>query len=155
MISPDKPVFSIDVTTFVWQGFLQEATTKWAINDFAAPDGLVQAKVDAVTGLKPTAGEPRRSTSGSSPARSRRTACPRGCAAQAVLDLAGIYEGRFNNWMTADLDWIDPRPDGPGHGRRRQPDADRVLLQRRVPAVRAVVGRARRGPRLRGCPARR
>ena len=56
MSTPKKPVFSIDVTTFVWQGFMDEATKKWAINDFKDPGGITKAKIDPFTGAKPGPG---------------------------------------------------------------------------------------------------
>ena len=36
--SPSDPLFSIDVTTYVWQGFLQEATKSWSINGVPASE---------------------------------------------------------------------------------------------------------------------
>ena len=49
------PLFSIDVATYEWQGFLQEASAKWPVTDFTPPaDGLVQAKIDPFTGLLAT-----------------------------------------------------------------------------------------------------
>jgi hypothetical protein len=113
VISPNKPVFSIDVTTFMWQGFMKEATAKWAIDDFAQPDGLVQVKVDAFTGLRPTAGA--RSIDewfigGTEP----KDGVPEGMCGQDVLNLNGIWEGKFKNWVTADLDWIARAEKGPG-----------------------------------------
>src|SRR6185369_2615492 len=40
------PLFSIDVTTYVWQGFMEEATKGWKINAFKAPNNLERASVD-------------------------------------------------------------------------------------------------------------
>ena len=37
--------------TYVWQGFMEEATKGWSINGFKAPDGLEHASVDPWTGL--------------------------------------------------------------------------------------------------------
>ncbi|MFI5262332.1 MAG: transglycosylase domain-containing protein [Candidatus Limnocylindrales bacterium] len=51
--TPRNPLFSIDVTTFVWQGFMQEATKAWKVDQFTQPSGIVSAKVDAYSGLKP------------------------------------------------------------------------------------------------------
>ena len=45
------PLFSIDVSTFVWQGFLDKVTKGWAVNDFRRPDGLVEKTVDPFTGV--------------------------------------------------------------------------------------------------------
>ena len=50
-------VFSIDVSTFVWQGFVQEASAEWEITNFERPaDGLTQVAIDPFTGLLPAAG---------------------------------------------------------------------------------------------------
>ena len=38
----------------MWQGFMDEATKTWPIQDFARPGGLVNADVDAWSGGKPT-----------------------------------------------------------------------------------------------------
>ena len=55
--TPQRPLFSIDVTTHVWQGFLDEATTGWSINSFKRPDdGLVVVAVDPWTGLRAAPG---------------------------------------------------------------------------------------------------
>jgi membrane peptidoglycan carboxypeptidase len=111
--TPARPVFSIDVTTFVWQGFLQEATKAWAVNDFAKPDGLVQAKIDAFTGLKPRAGDPTLDE-WYIPGTEPKDAIAAGDCGRAVLDSPGVYENRFKNWMTADLDWLNRARFGPG-----------------------------------------
>jgi peptidoglycan glycosyltransferase len=111
--TPGKPVFSIDVTTYVWQGFLQEATKAWAVNDFARPEGLVQAKIDAFTGLKPQPGAKTVDEwfiTGTAP----QDTIPIGACGQAVLDSPGIHEHDHANWMTADLDWLNRAKRGPG-----------------------------------------
>jgi membrane peptidoglycan carboxypeptidase len=48
-----SPLFSIDVTTFVWQGFMDEATKAWKVDQFAQPAGIVTATVDAFSGMAP------------------------------------------------------------------------------------------------------
>jgi membrane peptidoglycan carboxypeptidase len=111
--TPQKPVFSIDVTTFVWQGFLQEATAKWAINDFARPDGLNQVKIDAFTGLQPRAGGPT-VEEWFLPGTEPKASVPEGACGQAVLDLPGIFEAKYRNWLTADIDWLNRAKRGPG-----------------------------------------
>lgn len=111
--TPGKPVFSIDVTTYVWQGFLQEATKAWTVNDFSKPDGLVQAKIDAFTGLKPLAGDPT-INEWYIPGTEPKDAIAAGDCGQAVLASPGVYENRFKNWMTADLDWLNRAKFGPG-----------------------------------------
>ena len=115
--TPGQPVFSIDVTTYVWQGFLQEATKKWAVNDFAKPDGLVQVKIDAFTGLKPQPGAKtvdewyiKTNDADTTP----KDTIPVGACGQAVLDSPGVYEHNYKNWMTADLDWLNRAKFGPG-----------------------------------------
>jgi len=49
--TPEAPLFSIEVSTYVWQGFLQEVSATWPETDFTPPDGLVQAEVDPWTGF--------------------------------------------------------------------------------------------------------
>ncbi len=109
----NRPVFSIDVTTYVWQGFMDEASKKWAIDDFQPPDGLAKAKVDPFTGLQPSPGGPS-IDEWFIPGTEPQGGVPAGACGQAVLDLPGIYEGRFKNWVTADLDWIARAQKGPG-----------------------------------------
>jgi hypothetical protein len=106
-------VFSIDVTTFVWQGFLQEASRKWAVNDFKAPGGLTRAKIDPFTGLKPTAGSPSIDELYIAGTEPKNGLAATDCGA-AVLDQPGVFEGRFANWKSADLDWIARARRGPG-----------------------------------------
>ena len=60
-------VFSIDVTTFVWQGFLQEATKAWAVNDFAPARRPRPGEDRPVHRPASRSPAPRRSTSGTSP----------------------------------------------------------------------------------------
>ena len=82
---PGAPLFSIDVSTYVWQGFLNEASAKWPVTNFQQPaDGLVRVKIDPWTGLKvDVRHEP--STSGSSSAPSRRTrSAPDTCGIDVV-----------------------------------------------------------------------
>ena len=99
------PLFSIDVSTYVWQGFLQEASATWPVADFTPPpDGLTQAKIDPWTGLLATSGGPSITEwfiSGTEP----KDRLPTGVCGDAVLTQVG-YEGRFNNWLTADRDWL-------------------------------------------------
>ena len=110
--TPDKPVFSIDVSTYVWQGFLQEATAKWAVNDFKRPEGLVKAAIDPFTGLKPRSGE-LSIEEWFLPDTAPTASVPEGLCGQQVLELPGIHEGEFSNWMSADLDWLNRAKRGP------------------------------------------
>jgi membrane peptidoglycan carboxypeptidase len=111
--TPDEPLFSIDVTTFVWQGFLNEATAKWAINDFAAPaDGLVKAKVDPWTGLKPPRGGKSIEEwflTDTAP----KSSVPEGDCGMDVLQVAG-FEKNFPHWLEDDANWIARATKGPG-----------------------------------------
>ncbi len=111
--TPDNPVFSIDVTTYVWQGFLQEATRTWGVNDFKQPEGLEKATIDAFTGLKPRSGD-KTVEEWYLPGTAPQDTLPVGACGQAVLEMPSVYENRFQNWMTADLDWINRAKRGPG-----------------------------------------
>lgn len=102
--SPSNPLFSIDVTTYVWQGFLQEATKSWSINGFTRPSGLVQAAVDPWTGAL---------ASGSGPAVTQlflagtapTAALPSGACGEAVLSSVGFESGN-PQWMVANRAWL-------------------------------------------------
>jgi membrane peptidoglycan carboxypeptidase len=103
--TPARPVFSIDVSTFVWQGFLQEATEKWEITRFSRPDsGLTQVAVDPFTGMLPsgqTEGVDEWFLAGTEPT-SRLPA--RQCGIDAIE--ATRHEPKFPNWLEADRDWL-------------------------------------------------
>ena len=110
--TPDAPVFSIDVTTYVWEGFLEEASAAWAVNDFVAPDGLTRAAVDPWTGLRPSGDGPAVEEwfiVGTEPTAT----LPEGVCGSAVLEYAGLERG-FENWMRADRDWLARARQGPG-----------------------------------------
>ncbi len=98
-------VFSLDVSTYVWQGFLKEATKGWAIQDFTRPDGLQTAAVDPWTGLVANAGAPAVQElflDGTAPS----TSVPQDarCGA-AVLQTAG-FERDHEAWLVADRAWL-------------------------------------------------
>jgi len=122
--TPSKPVFSIDVTTYMWQGFMQEASSKWAIDDFKAPDGLTRAKVDAFTGLKPSAGG-ETVDEWFLPGTEPKETVPEGACGREVLGLNGVFEAKFDSWLSADEDWINRAKRGPGvaGGVNRSPTA--------------------------------
>src|SRR5205814_7837230 len=108
------PVSSIDVSTFVWQGFITEATKGWKINDFSLPNTLVTADVDPWTGPRPTPGGKSVKElfiRGTAPTESVPNGG--GSCGQGVLDVAG-FQSRFDNWMKADRDWIARAQRGPG-----------------------------------------
>ena len=111
--TPGNPLFSVDVPTFVWQGFLNQVTREWASNDFARPQSLVSAPVDPWVGLRPGPGGDSVTelfVPGTIPERS--VGRDGGVCGQAILDQT--YESRFANWMEADLDWIQRAKRGPG-----------------------------------------
>ena len=99
------------------------------------------------------AAEPRRSASHRGVVHRRHGAddgaARRASAARPSSTTLGV-EKAFETWMRPTVTG-SPGPPGAGHARRRQQHADGVLLQQPVPAVRPVVGRARRG---RGCSRR-
>jgi membrane peptidoglycan carboxypeptidase len=107
------PLFSIDVATYEWQGFLQEASAKWPVTDFTPPaDGLVQVKIDPFTGLLASSAKNAVNEwfiSGTEPT-SRLAANTCGID---VVDRIGV-ETRFDSWMAADRDWLARASRGPG-----------------------------------------
>ncbi len=111
--TPQNPLFSVDVPTFVWQGFLRQATNEWAVNDFTLPDNLVTVAVDPWTGLLPAEGG-RSVEELFIPGTEPKTRVGRsgGVCGDAILNEA--YESRFDNWMAANRDWIQRARRGPG-----------------------------------------
>ena len=109
----NAPLFSIEVSTFVWQGFLNEAGAKWPGTDFQRPaDGLVVVGIDPWTGLLATPGGLSVDESfiaGTEP----RDVLGTGVCGSDVFAVAG-KESRFDNWMKADADWIKRAQKGPG-----------------------------------------
>ena len=98
------PLFSIDVSTFVWQGFLNEASAKWPVTNFQKPaDGLVRVKIDPWTGLKVTSGPSVDEwfIVGTEP---KDTIGPDTCGIDVVLKVN--VESGFGSWITADRDWL-------------------------------------------------
>ena len=108
-----SPLFSIDVSTFVWQGFVQEASAKWPVTDFTPPaDGLVRVKIDPFTGLpSPSAKNAVNEwyISGTEP----KDALAPGTCGIAIVDRVHVESG-FSAWMTADQDWLRRAALGPG-----------------------------------------
>ena len=100
-----QPVFSLDAPTYVWQGFMQDATKGWGINDFQVPSGVVTAAVDPWTGLAATAGGPSVQElylAGTAPSTGVPTEARCG---DAVLLTAG-YEMNHSTWLAADRAWL-------------------------------------------------
>ncbi len=49
-----NPVFSLDVAAPVWEAFISDVTKSWEVHDFARPDRITTASVDAWTGFIPS-----------------------------------------------------------------------------------------------------
>jgi hypothetical protein len=100
------------VSTFVWQGFMQEASRKWPITRFERPaDGLTRVKIDAFTGMLPASGSETVDEwfiTGTQP----KAALPKEICGAAALE--STHERKFSNWMAADEDWIRRAQRGPG-----------------------------------------
>jgi membrane peptidoglycan carboxypeptidase len=112
--TPQKPVFSIDVSTYVWQGFLNEATAEWAINPLPRSENLTSTRVDPWTGLLPAPGQqgiPELFIAGTEPTKSVGTSS--GLCGEKILE-ASEWETRFENWLAADRNWIARARRGPG-----------------------------------------
>ena len=105
------PLFSIEVTTYVWQGFLQEATRGWSINRFSVPDGLTEATVDPWTGLASSRGRAVAELflDGTAP----ESGLAADVCGEAVLSVAG-FERDHDAWMQANRGWLRRAERGPG-----------------------------------------
>ncbi|MHB8958065.1 MAG: transglycosylase domain-containing protein [Candidatus Limnocylindrales bacterium] len=102
--SAANPIFSIDVTTYVWQGFLQEATKSWSLNAFIKPDGLDQATVDPWTGSL-ASGKGPQVTQLFLPGTAPTSTLPANTCGDAVLTTVG-FEKDNPNWLAADRAWL-------------------------------------------------
>ncbi|MEK6720017.1 MAG: transglycosylase domain-containing protein [Chloroflexota bacterium] len=112
--TPEHPLFSIDVSTHVWQSFLNEATAGWAVNEFIRPPGLSAVRVDPWTGLLPGPDGPSITElfiPGTEPTLS--IGIDGGVCGAAILSATG-FESQFSNWLAADLAWIERAKQGPG-----------------------------------------
>jgi len=108
------PVFSLDVTTYVWQGFLQEATKGWGIHGFRRPEGLQQVAVDPWTGLLPAEGAERTVDEWFVAGTAPTTTLPQDArCGEAVLLNAG-FEKDHEAWLAADRSWLARAARGPG-----------------------------------------
>jgi membrane peptidoglycan carboxypeptidase len=107
------PLFSIDVATFEWQGFLQEASAKWPVTDFKPPrDGLVQAKIDPFTGMLASSAKNAVNEWYISGTEPTTKLAPNTCGID-VVNQVGV-ETRFDSWIAADGDWLARAAKGPG-----------------------------------------
>ena len=110
--TPAKPLFSIDVSTYVWQGFLTEASRNWPRTDFARPDGLVKVAIDPFTGLLPGPGSKAVDEWFIAGTEPRTTLAGDTCGADVIVRVG--YEKDRDAWMSADRDWIRRAQRGPG-----------------------------------------
>ena len=145
--TPNQQLFSIDVTTYVWQGFLQETTKDWPIRNFRRPEeGLVKVSIDPFTGYLPQRGDKgvdgmvHRGHRAEEPASARgvrpRGPRPPGLRVE-VPELAGMGP-RLAAARTARA----------GRGGRSRPHGGHLLLQQPLQPLRPQVGPGH-GPGLR------
>jgi len=108
-----SPLFSIDVATFVWQGFLNEATAKWPVTNFKPPaDGLVRVKIDPFTGFPATSDKNAVNEWFITGTEPRNPLASNTCGIDVVA--AVKVETPFSAWMKADSDWLRRAERGPG-----------------------------------------
>ena len=111
--SEADPLFSIDVTTYVWQGFINEATATWPETNFKRPaDGLTKVAIDPFTGMLADPGKDSVEEWFIVGTEPRDRLAPNVCGA-AVLEVTGIERGH-DTWLEADRDWIRRAERGPG-----------------------------------------
>ena len=109
----NAPLFSIDVATFEWQGFLQEASAKWPVTDFQRPaDGLTQVKIDPFTGFLASSDKNAVNEWFISGTEPTNAVAANTCGIEVVN--AVQVETRFDTWMNADRDWLARAQKGPG-----------------------------------------
>ncbi|MFL5677336.1 MAG: transglycosylase domain-containing protein [Chloroflexota bacterium] len=107
-----SPLFSIDVATYVWQGFLNEATAKWPETNFKRPDGLVRTKIDPFTGFAATSDKNAVDEwfiAGTEP----QAALPRDTCGIDVVAAVKVENGH-DAWIKADRDWLRRAERGAG-----------------------------------------
>ncbi|MEX2548150.1 MAG: transglycosylase domain-containing protein [Chloroflexota bacterium] len=141
VLTPENPVLSTDAAAPMWHGFLQEVTADWPIQDFQRPPGIVEAEVDAWSGMRPTAlttrtvnevfidgtvpGEdttklglqvvvnPLAPPDAPNPYVLWVEGCAGGPETKGFLALEGVEAGH-PDWQRANLDWIARAKQGPG-----------------------------------------
>ncbi len=107
------PLFSIDVSTYVWQGFLNEATAKWPVTNFKQPaDGLVQVKIDPFTGFAATSSKNAVNEWFIAGTEPHDKLASDTCGIDVVVRVH--VETGFDAWLKADRDWLRRADRGPG-----------------------------------------
>jgi peptidoglycan glycosyltransferase len=108
-----QPLFSIDVSTYVWQGFLNEAGAKWPVTNFKRPaDGLARVKIDPWTGFLATSDKGAVDEWFIVDTQPRERLAPDTCGIDVVAKVN--VESSFGAWMTANRDWLRRAARGPG-----------------------------------------
>jgi membrane peptidoglycan carboxypeptidase len=112
--TPSRPIFSIDVATYVWQGFLQEASAKWPVTNFDRPkDGLVQVKIDPFTGFKADTSTRNAVNEWFIAGTEPKDILPANTCGVDVIAAVNV-ETSHDTWMQADRDWLRRAERGPG-----------------------------------------
>ena len=107
-----RPIFSIDVSTYVWQGFMQEASKAWPETNFKRPGGLERAAIDPFTGLPGSSGGKSINEwfiVGTAP----RATVPADTCGIEVVRIVNVETGH-DTWMKANENWINRAQKGPG-----------------------------------------
>jgi len=112
--TPRDPLFSIEVTTFVWQGFLEEATKGWAIRGFSQPDGLDKAAVDPWTGLLPGTGAQQTVNDLFLAGTAPKVTLPQDLRCGEAVLLSAGFEKDNATWLAADHAWMKRAAKGAG-----------------------------------------
>jgi len=112
--TPVGKAFSIEVTTYVWQGFLEEASKTWPIARFARPEGLTRVAIDPWTGLLADKGGKSVDEWFINNTQPKHPLVADTCGVDVLLTPDVGFESRYDNWMRADRDWIRRAEKGPG-----------------------------------------
>ncbi len=112
--TPAHPVVSLDVPTYVWQGFLTEATATWPIARFDRPDGLVQEAIDPWTGAKASPGDKAVDEWFIKDTQPEQVLPPEACGIVVLRDKSVSFETHSKTWIAADEDWLRRAERGPG-----------------------------------------
>ena len=150
--TPARPVFSIDVATYVWQGFLEEASKKWPETNFKRPGGSSASRSTRGPACGSGGGEVVNEwfINGTAP----RDSVPKDTCGIEVVRIVGIEPGH-DAWMKANENWIKRAEKGPvaaaartGPGPRTSTTAPSSRTARRgAPWSSATAVASRRRPR--------
>jgi membrane peptidoglycan carboxypeptidase len=123
--APPQGVFALESAASLWQSFLTQASKGMPIADFRKPAGVVQAKIDAHSGMRPGPFTSREIEEwfieGTVPKKADNTKVgieidkatgdrwKDGCAGPQVvrgfLDLSDV-ESQYDSWVRANQNWI-------------------------------------------------